>query len=302
MGQLRSAVRAYAAEGHGPTAVLTRASAALAEETTLLATCVVCRLDPADGTLETALAGHPPPLVRFPDSRVQPVPACPGLPLGMLAADHGYQTYESVIPPGTLVALYTDGLCPPLHVDPVAAACDILAGIGDLNDLEGAADRFVAAAGTERHDDGALLLARYDAAHGTPNRRTARTSVHRHDLRGVSMVRRTIEDTLAAWQMPDLVDEAMLLASELVTNALLHADSAVDVRLREYPDRIRIEVRDTAAAPPIPSALALTDSALAEAESGRGLIIVESLASAWGNSPSGRGKTVWFELDRMGRA
>lgn len=90
--------------------------------------------------------------------------------------------------------------------------------------------------------------------------------------------------------------EVELLATELVTNALLHADSDVDVRLREYPDRIRVEVRDCDPRPPLPAPITVTEQGDIDAEHGRGLVIVEAMASAWGNSPSGRGKSVWFEM------
>ncbi|MFE2446691.1 ATP-binding protein [Streptomyces sp. NPDC059426] len=86
-----------------------------------------------------------------------------------------------------------------------------------------------------------------------------------------------------------------LLVSEVVTNALIHAHSKVDLRLREYPHRIRVEVRDGNPYPPVPTALLDDDARNLEAESGRGLLIVEALATAWGSSPAGRGETTWFE-------
>ncbi|MGW7385566.1 ATP-binding protein [Streptomyces sp. NPDC054794] len=87
-----------------------------------------------------------------------------------------------------------------------------------------------------------------------------------------------------------------LVVSEIVTNALIHAGSDVDVRLRAYPDHIRLEVRDSASNPPVPSPLALAEEENAEAEHGRGLLIVEALASAWHTYPNGRGKTVSVDL------
>jgi anti-sigma regulatory factor (Ser/Thr protein kinase) len=90
-----------------------------------------------------------------------------------------------------------------------------------------------------------------------------------------------------------MTEEAELLASEVVTNALIHGDSDVDIHVRGYPERVRVEVRDSDPHLALPVSLGLAED---EAEGGRGLVIVSAMASAWGNSPSGRGKTVWFEL------
>ncbi|MFE7543943.1 ATP-binding protein [Streptomyces platensis] len=88
-----------------------------------------------------------------------------------------------------------------------------------------------------------------------------------------------------------------LLASEVVTNVLIPAHSDVDLRLREYPDRLRVEVRDSDPHPPVPTEILTAGEAdNKEAESGRGLLIVDALAADWGSSPAGRGKTTWFEL------
>jgi hypothetical protein len=68
--------------------------------------------------------------------------------------------------------------------------------------------------------------------------------------------------------------------------------------LRAYPDHIRVEVRDSNSRPPVLVANLKPDGTGSdEDESGRGMLIVDALASAWGSSPAGRGKTTWFELD-----
>ncbi|ASQ99674.1 ATP-binding protein [Streptomyces sp. Mo3] len=88
-----------------------------------------------------------------------------------------------------------------------------------------------------------------------------------------------------------------LLVAEIVTNALIHGRSAVDIRMRTYGDRLRVEVRDNEPHPPIPAAILDTaETSDDEAESGRGLLIVDAIASDWGSSPMGRGKTTWFEM------
>lgn len=89
-----------------------------------------------------------------------------------------------------------------------------------------------------------------------------------------------------------VLDAALLLTSELVTNAVRHGEGDITCRLWAGPEVLRVEVSD--ASPTVPHAV---DRGLV-ADSGRGLHIVESVASRWGATPAQReGKTVWFELD-----
>lgn len=83
---------------------------------------------------------------------------------------------------------------------------------------------------------------------------------------------------------------AALLVSELVTNAILHARSEIVLRVRDVDQRVRVEVGDASLA-----ALVVRDFGR-EASTGRGLMLVESIADRWGSEVSPGGKTVWFEL------
>lgn len=114
------------------------------------------------------------------------------------------------------------------------------------------------------------------------------------DPASARVARRFLLDALAGAATPDLEDIVVLLASELVTNAVVHADSEVDVRVRLTPTAVRVEVTDTSDAVPLPGPVDET------ATSGRGLALVEALAETWGVDvlPAG-GKTIWFEVDRM---
>jgi hypothetical protein len=86
-------------------------------------------------------------------------------------------------------------------------------------------------------------------------------------------------------------DDAVLMAGELVTNAMLHAHSAFEVRVGALRDGARVEVRDDSATLPMAGTLA------AGALSGRGLMLVQSLSTRWGAHLGPEpGKTVWFEL------
>lgn len=106
----------------------------------------------------------------------------------------------------------------------------------------------------------------------------------------VGQARRFVREALAQWGRDELVDTAVLLVSELVTNAVLHARSEVTVTVSPRADRVRVEVGDTGAGTPFlrrPSEAATT---------GRGLGLVQSCALAWGVQPQPLGKAVWFEL------
>ena len=110
-----------------------------------------------------------------------------------------------------------------------------------------------------------------------------------------ALARRFTADTLGGWGAEQLAETAVLLVSELVTNAVLHARSASELVVRSVDTGIRVEVRDQSVAAPTPRAYSL------EAGTGRGLLLVESLAARWGSEPDGFGKSVWFELDHDDR-
>ncbi|MFG1808181.1 SpoIIE family protein phosphatase [Streptomyces sp. NPDC049040] len=297
MGQLRSAVMAYAKEGHDPAAVLGRAGSLLTElDTDLIASCCIAFLNLDDGVLEVARAGHPAPLLRHPEGRLESLDDIVGVPLGLTPASA--TNCSTVLPPGAILMLYTDGLHRPDSGDIPPAALDLLASAdGDLEEL---ADGLAATA-ADGHDDLALLLVHYEGAAAGASRRIEHMGIPRHDLRGVADARRFVRGCLELWNVPEISDALEMITSEAVTNALIHADSDVDVRMREYDDRVRLEVRDSDPHPPLPSALSVSDEdEQAHAEHGRGLVIVDSLASTWGSSPNGRGKTVWMELKSEG--
>lgn len=103
--------------------------------------------------------------------------------------------------------------------------------------------------------------------------------------------RRVVGDTLAQWGCDDLAEAGRLLVSELVTNAVLHARTAMTVVLRLRPNGVRIEVHD--ASPVAPVLRNYEDGAM----TGRGLALVAELSARWGVDRDGGGKSVWFELD-----
>jgi anti-sigma regulatory factor (Ser/Thr protein kinase) len=108
--------------------------------------------------------------------------------------------------------------------------------------------------------------------------------------RAPSLARRVVADALTELGAADVVETAVLLASELVTNALLHGSPTVSVEVLAVPGGIRVAVQD--AHPDVPA----KRSAAREDEHGRGLLLVDTLARSWGVDARPPGKSVWFEL------
>ncbi|WP_225321053.1 ATP-binding SpoIIE family protein phosphatase [Streptomyces luteolifulvus] len=296
MGELRSAIRAYATEGHDPTTILTRTNRLMIGLSTgLFATCCVAALDPETGSFEVALAGHAPPLIHGADGAFRGLHADAGPPLGV-DANPAYRSAEEVLTPGTLAVLHTGPWPEPANGgDQEFVNRAVVTSGGELETL---GDLLIDLPGrSSRTDDRALLLLRYEGPSADAQRYVRRLEIPHHDLQGVSRARKFLRDCMREWDLGSVTDEAELLASELVTNALVHGDSDVDVRLRRYPEHIRMEVRDSTSTPAVPVTIPREED---RAEGGRGLVIVEALARAWGNSPSGRGKTVWFEMSAHG--
>ncbi|MFD7833384.1 SpoIIE family protein phosphatase, partial [Kitasatospora sp. NPDC059803] len=110
MGQLRIALRAYAAEGHPPAAVMARASRFLADlDTDHFATCAYAEVNVDYGVVYAVRAGHLDPVVRRADGTAAVVPVAGGLPLG-IDPDQEYRVTRFSLDPGETVLLCTDGL------------------------------------------------------------------------------------------------------------------------------------------------------------------------------------------------
>jgi len=111
----------------------------------------------------------------------------------------------------------------------------------------------------------------------------------------VSAARRFVAAALRRHHaVPEVIDTACLLTSELVTNALVHARSRVKLTVSVLGRRVRVEVGDASEAQPRPRAI------VDDATTGRGLHIVEAMATRWGSSATADGKRVWFELEGVG--
>jgi serine phosphatase RsbU (regulator of sigma subunit) len=166
MSQLRTALRAYAVDEDSPGRVLTRLHLFLHHlQPDLYATAVIARFQPGEQVLTWAAAGHPPPVLRTPDGRVHTLDARPGAMLGV-PVRQDIEDHTAVLPPGSTLALYTDGLVERrAHgIDPgigrLAETMSALAVPDRDGSLEGAADRVLEPMlrDSEGEDDVCLLL------------------------------------------------------------------------------------------------------------------------------------------------
>nr|WP_229816396.1 GAF domain-containing SpoIIE family protein phosphatase [Streptomyces lucensis] len=167
MGQLRTALRAYAVENDGPARILTRLHRMLRhQQPNVYATAVIARFRPGDPHVAWAAAGHPPAVVRTPGGGVRLLDARPGVMLGV-PLPFEYRDQVAELPPGSTLVLYTDGLVERrAHgIDPgIESLGRALAALGEsaLQDLDGCAGSLLGllADDPERDDDVCLLLCR----------------------------------------------------------------------------------------------------------------------------------------------
>ena len=106
----------------------------------------------------------------------------------------------------------------------------------------------------------------------------------------VARIRRFTADACRTTAPRVDADTVALLVSEIATNALVHGEGKVRVRVRPTATGLRVEVHDDS--PSLPARRRATPMD----EGGRGIALVEALSSGWGADRTGQGKTVWFEL------
>ena len=204
MGQMRTAVRAYAVEGHPPDVVVSHTNRLLVGmETDLFATCCYVELDMAEGNALFVRAGHLSPLVRHPDGRAEEISVEGGLPLGILA-EADFPVTAVALAPGSVLALVTDGLVESsvLPLDEGMRRTREALAAATPSDPGRMADRLLGDDG-RREDDVALLLLRYDGMTVRP----VRAGWVGWRLPGVVMhARRFAARTLRTWRFPERQD------------------------------------------------------------------------------------------------
>jgi serine phosphatase RsbU (regulator of sigma subunit) len=168
MGQVRIAMHSYARTGAPPEEILARTNQLLLElDSELFCSCLYAHIDVPGQRVLLASAGHLPPIVRCGAHHAQVLDLPPGLLLGV-DEEARFQTVELPLPPGALLALYTDGLVERPGTD-LRRSIDVLADqLAEAEDepLDVLADRIVKRAQEttipRNSDDIALLLVRHD--------------------------------------------------------------------------------------------------------------------------------------------
>lgn len=302
MGQVRSAIRAYAVSGQSPTEVLSSLDGlfdALIEDRVV--TAVVGTITPSTGRVVLSNAGHPPPLVVRADGSATFCPQQRSLLIAAGLNGAPRPRDELVLDRGDSLVMYSDGLIErrgELITKGMERLADTATVIARAGWPDRPAETFASILSTEEPtDDVVVLCLNYSGV--AEKRLTAEPLGTTGDGMSTLHLEPVVESTPMArhWlaaHLRDLPSEvagcAALLTSELVTNAVLHAATPLSVTLHILPDRIRVDVAD--GNPAFPSVKEYGR----EAATGRGLTLFSKLASAWGVQPVDGGKIVWFEL------
>lgn len=296
MGRLRAAIQTLADLELEPDELLTRiadlvqrlaAEAPPGDHDVVGATCLYAVYDPVTRRCAMASAGHPPPVLVRPDGTSEAVDLFPGPPLAVCRMP--YETTTIELEPGSVLALYTDGL---VH----RGAHDVGDGLRRLTDalaISCRPDRALDETGRALlgdmvdeapRDDATLLLARTRAV-------SAEDTAHWQipaDPAAVSQAREWATRQLAAWGLNDLLFTTELIVSELVTNAIRYGRPPAELRLIRHGVLV-CEVTDSNSAQPRLRRARTTD------EGGRGLLLVARLAERWGCRHGQNHKTIWSE-------
>jgi serine phosphatase RsbU (regulator of sigma subunit)/anti-sigma regulatory factor (Ser/Thr protein kinase) len=259
--------------------------------TGLIATCLYVVHDPVSRRCTAASAGHPPPVAVAPDGTAGFVDVPPGPPLGVGGLP--FETTEWEVPPGSLLALYTDGLVQGAGRD-LGRGLELLRRCLDRSasrPLETVCDELIRTLLPERpEDDVALLVARTRAL---DTDRVATWDLP-CDPEAVADARAQVRALLDAWRLHDAAFTAELVVSELVTNAIRYGQPPIQLRLIRQAALI-CEVSDGSGTAPHLRRARTYD------EGGRGLLLVAQLAQRWGTRHHAGGKTIWAEIELTGR-
>ncbi|MEU1124875.1 SpoIIE family protein phosphatase [Streptomyces sp. NPDC005899] len=289
MGQIRTACRAYAQLGLAPADVLEQLSVLVdAIAPGSIATCVYAVLDTRRDRLRAAVAGHLPPARRDPAGGVTFLDETVGPPLGV--GRQRYAEQEVSLPPGSRLLLYTDGLVErrgrPID-DGLRHLRELLGG--PVGEIEADCDSWLDALAGGQHDDDIAMLYLHrpeDASHEV-------VGVVR-DYPPVSSAvpdaRDLVSKVMREWGLQRLANDMMLIADEMVANAVRHARTPLRVELRRAGERVVLEVTDSSREEP----------RLIVSQPGefghRGIFLIDAIATRWGTRWVDGGKVVWAEV------
>jgi PAS domain S-box-containing protein len=326
MGQLRSALRAYALDGHSPGSLLERLNAfQIGLRNRGMTTVMLASVDVEGRRLTYAKAGHPPALLVDAAGATRWLDDVQGVPLGALD-DAVYREAETELSPGSTLVLYTDGLvelrsemidrgferlraAAIAAPDQIDALCDVILERTLINpDVDDDVTLLVLRmAGARRRRTSSKLfdghrpdMVAKQLAKGTWRHEPIRSA--RVELTGgagaSAAARQMIADTFGGVASEQELADLRLLLAEVVTNAVIHGgtgeDDAVVVYAAATAERLRVEICNDGPAfePAMPSGQ--------DQPGGFGLLIVDRLSSRWGVDDD-EGVCVWFEIDRGAR-
>ncbi|NHC15386.1 SpoIIE family protein phosphatase [Motilibacter deserti] len=304
----RYTVRAVAPAAVSPAQVLAQLNAAVLDwadgEDRF---CTVAYLEVRPGPparVSLAVGGHPLPTLVPAQGGVRPVGVA-GTAIGLVAGATSADV-DVDLAPGEALVLVTDGALEARRPDGSWAddlVTRVLSTPGPTGapagrDAEEIADRVERAvldvqAGLPRDDLAVVVLRVPDASEPRPA--TLAMTLECAPESVARARRRTREFVAAATARTDpdadAAEVAALLVSEVVTNAVVHARTSAGLRIELADDRARIEVGDASPLAPV------RREADSDELGGRGLLLLDRLAAAWGVEQSAEGKVVWFEVD-----
>lgn len=298
-GAARHAIRSAALRERSPAAMLRQLNDLLLvmadadDPEPRFCTVVVAVVEPTDGGARVVLAsaGHPAPMILRADGRTEAVDRV-GTVLGVLPdAELADTSFE--LGTADALVLYTDGVTE-RHagnrffdeeaLSAVLSRCTGFTASVLAERIETASRAFVEDA---PRDDLAIVVVR------VPERRVTSTATSTDlpaDVTAPTVGRRFVGAALDALGLGAHQEVAALLTSEVVTNAILHGEAPVRISVESRSERVRIVVSDGSTTHPevLPPS--------SHRPRGRGMYLVEALATAWGVEVHGSGKSVWFEL------
>jgi PAS domain S-box-containing protein len=298
MGQLRSVTRAFALTDPAPPTpaeVLRRVHLYHKKlGFDQLFTVLYVILDPGNGSIVWANAGHPPPVLRTAAGDARMLLGGESM---MTFTDVAYRDRHATALPGDALVLYTDGL-----VERRGEAIDV--GLQRLVTVvrEGPPDAeamCLHVLSTARRSDDDVTAVVLRVAEEYPDRPRTRTGDGHHrvdvvlasDLGAATTARRLLEETFGGLLEPAELDRAKLAVSELATNAVRHGVGDVTLRAELDESRLLVEVIDEG-----PGFVRTPRADDPRSVGGWGLDLVEGASTRWGIRTDA--PTVWFEIER----
>ncbi|NUS73164.1 MAG: SpoIIE family protein phosphatase [Corynebacteriales bacterium] len=300
MGRLRTAVRTLA-DDLSPDELLAHLDDLMSQdsdasyEDSMAGTCLYAVYDPISGRCAIASAGHPPPVVVYPDGSTEYVELSPGPPLGVGGLP--FEVSEIVLPRDSFLVFYTDGLIDHNNHDLGVGMENLRASLvglpradatppGQEVDLQVAARDLVTTIVPDAlTDDVTLLLTQVRTI---SDKNVARWEIPPNPV-AVANARKLTGETLAGWGLEQVAFVTELVVSELVTNAIRYAGGPITLRLIHDGNTLICEVTDPSNTQPRMRRARTND------EGGRGLFLVAQMASRWGSRYGQVGKTIWAE-------